>query len=159
MGRIRDLAYDGRWRLIAVDSNLLVYAHREDSDFHRPALKVLKDLAESGMRWALPWPCLHEFLSITTHPRIFAPPSPLPLALQSIEVWMNSAQCEMIGEDLGYFEVLKRLVTEGRVAGPMIHDAKIAAICIHSGVSELWTADRDFSRFVSLKTRNPLKGT
>jgi predicted nucleic acid-binding protein len=40
----------------------------------------------------------------------------------------------------------------------MIHDARIAAICIQYGVSELWTADRDFSRFAGLKTRNPLIG-
>jgi predicted nucleic acid-binding protein len=40
--------------------------------------------------------------------------------------------------------------------GPRIHDAHIAALCIQHSVDELWTADRDFSRFSALNTRNPL---
>jgi len=46
-------------------------------------------------------------------------------------------------------------VTETKVAGPRIHDARIAAVCLAHGVTELWTADRDFSRFPALRTRNP----
>lgn len=142
--------------MIAVDTNLLIYAHREDSDFHDPAVQVLVELAQSGDRWSIPWPCLHEFLAITTHPRIFAPPSPLKLALKAMEVWLDSPGCEMIGEGPDYFDVLNRLVLKGKISGPMIHDARVAALCIYHGVRELWTADRDFSRFPELKTRNPL---
>lgn len=50
----------------AVDTNILIYAHREDSDFHGQTIRALQELAESGTRWAIPWPCLHEFLAITT---------------------------------------------------------------------------------------------
>ena len=142
--------------MIAVDTNLLIYAHREDSDFHVQAVKALQELAESDARWSIPWPCLHEFLAIATHPRIFKPPSPLESALKAMEVWLGSPGCEMIGEGPGYFEVLKKIAAKGKIAGPMIHDARIAAICIHNGVSGLWTADRDFSRFTTLKTGNPL---
>lgn len=142
--------------MIAVDTNLLIYAHREDSDFHDPAVQVLVELAQSGDHWSIPWPCLHEFLAITTHPRIFAPPSPLKLALKAMEVWLDSPGCEMIGEGPDYFDVLNRLVLKGKISGPMIHDARVAALCIYHGVRELWTADRDFSRFPELKIRNPL---
>jgi uncharacterized protein len=45
-----------------------------------------------------------------------------------------------------------------RVVGPQIHDARVAAICEHHGVRELWTADRDFGRFPGLRVRNPLVG-
>ena len=139
-----------------MDTNLLIYAHREDSDFHGQTIEVLQELAESGMRWSIPWPCLHEFFAITTHPRIFNPPSPSALVQRALEVWLGSPSCIMIGEGPGYYGILKQLINEGKISGPMIHDAKIAAICIHNGVRELWTADRDFSRFVTLKTRNPL---
>ena len=142
--------------MIAVDTNLLIYAHREDSDFHGQAIRALKELAESGVRWSIPWPCLHEFLAITTHPRIFNPPSPSSLVLKALAVWLNSPDCEMIGEGPGYYDILKKLIKEGKISGPMVHDARIAAVCLHNGVRELWTADRDFSRFVTLKTRNPL---
>ena len=142
--------------MIAVDTNLLIYAHREDSDFHRPAIKVMRELAEGSARWSIPWPCLHEFLAITTHPRIFVPPTPLTMAIKAVEVWLDSPRCEMIGEGPGYFDGLQDLLRKGKVAGPLIHDARIAALCIHHGVRELWTADRDYSRFAALKTRNPL---
>ena len=142
--------------MIAVDTNLLIYAHREESDFHGQAIRALQELAESDVRWSIPWPCLHEFLAITTHPRIFSPPSPLALALEAMEVWLNSPGCEMIGEGPGYLDLLMKLMTRGKIAGPMVHDARIAAVCIHYGVRELWTADRDFSRFATLRTRNPM---
>ena len=142
--------------MIAVDTNLLIYAHREDSDFHEQAIAALQGLAESGGPWSIPWPCLHEFLAITTHPRIFNPPTPAPLALKAMEVWLDSSGCEMIGEGPGYYDELKRLITKGKIAGPMVHDARIAALCIHHGVREFWTADRDFSRYATLKTPEKL---
>ena len=141
--------------MIAVDTNPLIYAHREDSDFHDQAIAALKGLAESGDRWSIPWPCLHEFLAITTHPRIFHPPSPTELALGAMRVWLES-RCEMLGEGAGYFEAFEKLATAGKIAGPMAHDARIAALCDYNGVAVLWTADRDFSRFPGLKTHNPL---
>lgn len=144
--------------MIAVDTNLLVYAHRSDSDFHERALQAVCNLAEGSIRWGIPWPCIHEFISITTHPRIYDPPSPLDLALQSIQAWVDSPSCVTIGEGPGYFEILCSLSRNGNIKGPMIHDARIAAICIQYGVCELWTADRDFSRFAGLKIRNPLIG-
>jgi predicted nucleic acid-binding protein len=51
---------------------------------------------------------------------------------------------------------LAQLLTESKISGPRVHDARIAALCIFSNVRELLSADRDFSRFGSLKTRNPL---
>jgi predicted nucleic acid-binding protein len=51
---------------------------------------------------------------------------------------------------------LRHQIVSGRIAGPRVHDARIAALCLAHGVRELWTADRDFSRFPSLATSNPL---
>ncbi|OPZ31544.1 MAG: Ribonuclease VapC43 [Lentisphaerae bacterium ADurb.BinA184] len=142
--------------MIAVDTNLLVYAHREDCEFHSRALVALKGLAEGDEPWAVPWPCVHEFLAITTHPRIFLPPSPLGTAVAAVGVWIQAPTCRMLGEGPGYFDLLKALLAKSKASGPMIHDARIVALCLHHGVRELWTADRDFSRFSALRTRNPL---
>ena len=142
--------------MIAVDTNLLIYAHREDSDFHQQAVEAVQGLAEGGRRWSIPWPCVHEFLAITTHPKIFLPPTPMATALDAMEVWLGSPDCETIGEEPGYFELLKKLVIRGKITGPAVHDARVAALCIHHGVQVFWTADRDFSRFAALKTHNPL---
>ncbi len=142
--------------MIAVDTNLLVYAHREDSPWHEDALRAIKQLAEGVSPWAIPWPCVHEFLAIVTHPRIYRPATPAELALAAIKAWMASPSLHFIGEGPDYFHRLAELVRSGKVAGPMIHDARIAALCLEHGIRTFWTADRDFSRFPSLKVKNPL---
>jgi hypothetical protein len=142
--------------MIAVDTNLLVYAHREDSPWHAAALRALTGLAEGAAPWGIPWPCVHEFLAIVTHPRIYRPPSPLPLALKAIEAWSASPTLRLLGEGSDHWGRLAGLAVAAKVEGPMIHDARIVAICLSHGVRQFWTADRDFSRFPGLKTRNPL---
>ena len=67
--------------LCFVDTNLLVYAHREDSPWHEKALARVTELANSDSPWAIPWSCVHEFLAIVTHPKIYNPPTPLVTAL------------------------------------------------------------------------------
>ena len=142
--------------MIAVDTNLLVYAHREDSPWHEKAVSVLRAVAEGSTRWSIPWPCAHEFLAVVTHPRIFRPPTPLAIAFDVLRAWQASPMLSMIGENENHLELLSSIATSSKVEGPMIHDARIVAICLSHGVKELWSADRDFSRFPKLKVVNPL---
>ena len=142
--------------MIAVDTNILVYAHREDSPFYKRAFTCIKDLAEGKTSWAIPWPCIHEFFSIVTHPRIYDPPSPIEYAVDQIDAWLKSPVLVLLSEATDYWVILKSIINSSQISGPMIHDARIAALCLQNGITELLTADRDFSRFHELKTRNPL---
>lgn len=142
--------------MIAVDTNVLVYAHRRDAAWHEPARKALAELAEGRQAWAIPWPCVHEFLAIVTHPRIYNPPSTTARAVAQIDLWLASPSVTLLAEGASHWEALRAAVEGGRVTGPQVHDARIAALCTQHGVRELWTADRDFSRFRGLRTRNPL---
>ncbi|MFH1177926.1 MAG: TA system VapC family ribonuclease toxin [Acidobacteriota bacterium] len=142
--------------MIAVDTNLLVYAHREDSPWQEAAYRCLAQLAEGRAAWAIPWPCICEFLAIVTHPRIFAPPTPLPRALDQVEAWLECPTLVLLAEGVDFWKTLKPAIESGRIAGAQVHDARIAALCLHHGVESLWTADRDFSRFGGLRTHNPL---
>lgn len=144
--------------MIAVDTNLLVYAHREDSPWHEKASDRLAELAEGRALWAIPWPCLHEFLAIVTHQRIYVPPTPLEVALDQVDAWLESPRLVLLTETETYWQELRGLIKIGRVNGPPIHDARIAALCRVHGVRELWTADRDFTRFPGLVVCNPLVG-
>ncbi|MFP4483855.1 MAG: type II toxin-antitoxin system VapC family toxin [Spirochaetaceae bacterium] len=145
--------------MIAVDTNILVYAHRGDSAFHGPAFEAVRSLAESDTPWAVPWPVVHEFLAVVTHPRIYSPPTPLSEALMQVQIWMGSPSFAALAEPAGvYFRHLQHLVEAAQATGPRVHDARIAAICLSHGVDELWTADRDYSRFPVLTVRNPLVG-
>ena len=116
----------------------------------------MRELAEGTDSWALPSACMHEFLAIVTHERIFSPPTPLPKALEQVAAWLESPTLVILAESAGYWEVLARVVAQSKITGPRIRDGRVAALCIHHGVRELLSADRDFTRFGELKTRNPL---
>lgn len=144
--------------MIAVDTNVLVYAHRRDSPFHDESNATVTSLAEGPRAWAIPWPCVHEFYAIATHARVYDPPSSPDEAISQLTAWSASPTLRFIGERS---EHLTRLVDLARVAdirGPKVHDARIAAICLEHGIDHLVTIDRDFTRFPRLSTRSPLNG-
>jgi toxin-antitoxin system PIN domain toxin len=144
--------------VIAVDTNLLIYAHRFEVEWNEDAYRLLAELSEGSQAWAIPYPCIHEFVRVVTDPRIYADPTPLDRAFEQLRAWDAAPTLRLIGEGGRHVALLEQLALAGRVRGPMIHDARIAAICLDHGVRELWTADRDFGRFKALRTRNPLVG-
>ena len=142
--------------MIAVDTNLLVYSHRSDSPFHLAAKELIESLRTQPAPWAIPWPCIHEFVGLVTHPKVFKVPTPLATSFACVDAWLAGGNLHLIVEGDGYFAKLREIATAAQLKGPRIHDARIAALCLHHGVSELWSADRDFSAFPQLKVRNPL---
>jgi predicted nucleic acid-binding protein len=143
--------------MIAVDTQILVYAHRGEMPMHGPAVGALRQLVEGGIPWAIPWPCVHEFTATVTRPRYFDPPSSLEDAFTAIDRLRISSMLQFIGEGADHLDRLRHLAVVGRAHGPLIHDARIAAICFSHGVTSLWTVDRDFSRFPELPVYNPLQ--
>lgn len=141
--------------MIAIDTNILVYARREETPFHRQAYKILNDLASGESPWALPWPCVYEFLRIVTHPRVFDPPTPLEDVVEDLESLFQSPSLILIGEGIAHSAHLSRAIRAGYASGNLVHDAHIAALAIEHGVHEFWTIDRDFNRFAGLRIRNP----
>lgn len=144
--------------MIAVDTNVLVPAHRRDLPLHEVARERVAELATGVAAWAIPWPCVAEFLAVVTNARILVKPTPLAAALDQVEAWLASPSAVLLSEGEEYWSTLRRTLEGGRVAGGQVHDGRIAALCIAHGVRELWTADRDFGRFPGLRVRNPLVG-
>ena len=140
--------------MIAVDTNILVYAHRTDSPHHQRALQTVVGLAEGQEDWAIAWHCLAEFFNIVTHPKIYAPPSTSAQAMAQIEAWMESPTLSLLSETKMSWANLKPLLL--KATGPKVFDARIAALCLEHGVTQLLTADRDFNAFPELRVKNPL---
>ncbi|MDX2051702.1 MAG: TA system VapC family ribonuclease toxin [Polyangiaceae bacterium] len=142
--------------MIAVDTNLLVHAHRRDAELHFRAKKVLSELAEGVIPWGI---CLHslvEFYGVVTTLRLWRVPSTPEEAFNQISAWRESPSLRLLCDDGTMLPLLGDLARAGSIRGAKIHDARIASCCLIHGVDELLTIDRDFSRFPRLKTSNPL---
>lgn len=144
--------------MLAVDTNVLVYAHRREVREHIAARKLLRQLAEGHQPWAIPWPCVYEFFSVVTNPRIWKEAASTPTqAWAQLGAWQASPSLWLIGEPDEFFDVLDRFLTRPRVQGPIVHDARVAAICVAHGIEVLFTRDRDFSLFPELRQQDPFQ--
>jgi toxin-antitoxin system PIN domain toxin len=141
--------------VIALDTNILVYARREELPQHGKARALLARLAEGTRPWALPWPCVYEFLRVVTHPRVFDPPTDLHVALEDLESLLASPSLVLLGEGPGHSAHMQHMATAGGATGNLVHDAHIAALVMEHGARELWTSDRDFARFPGLTVKDP----
>lgn len=144
--------------MIAIDTNILVYARREEAPHHRQAKKLLTALAEGVEPWAIPWPCVYEFVRVVTHPRVFDPPSELGAVVEDLQVLFRSPSLHLLGNGASHEAQFVRMTKEGDARGNLVHDAHIAAIAAEHGVTELLSADRDLLRFPTLPVRNPFMG-
>lgn len=143
--------------MLAVDTNILVHAHRYEPGESNAAFEVVRGLADGERPWAIPWPCVYEFFGIVTNPKIWREKaSTAAQAWSQVEAWLASPTLRLLGETPGFETVLARFLTLPRVRGPLVHDARVAALCVAHGVEALLTRDRDFSLFGELRTRNPL---
>jgi toxin-antitoxin system PIN domain toxin len=144
--------------MIALDTNVLVYAHRPEVPQHERARACVEALAAGQDRWALPWSVCHELVAVVTRPTREVEATPLAVALALVEQLLQSRHCVALAEPPDHWGRFSRVAVAGDVAGRRIYDARIAATCLAHGVRELWTADRDYGRFPALKVRNPLVG-
>ncbi len=141
--------------MIAIDTNLLVYAQREDADRHDAAMRLLASLAEGPASWGIPWPCIGEFLRVVTNHRAWRIPTPMPEALDNLEALLAAPSAQMLAPTDRHLAVFREVLTDSGVTGNRVHDAQIFAVCLQHGVRELFTADRDFRVFRGLKVTNP----
>ncbi len=137
--------------MIALDTNVLVYAHREELPQHQLARQRLTELAEGAALWALPVFCLGEFLRVVTHPRIFAPPTDLAFATAILEDLLGSSSLKVLNPGPRYPALFLAALRAADTRGNLVFDAQIAALCQEHGVSRLLTLDRDFARFPNLE--------
>ena len=137
--------------MIAVDTNILVYAHREELDDHRPALARLGELAEGDEPWALPILCAVEFVRVVTHPRLFDPPTSLERAIAALERVLASPSCRLLSPRERFMGLFAECLEEADARGNLVFDAAIAAVCREHGARHLLTLDRDFDRFSALE--------
>jgi uncharacterized protein len=142
--------------MIAIDTNILVYATRESVPHHTAAFRVLRTLAEGQLPWAIPAHCLIEYSAVVTNRRIYSPATTFEDAVSQIQNWMMSPSLRVLSENAQFWRHYAEIGKAANASGGHLHDVRIAAVCRAHGVTEIWTADRNFSRFPGLLIRNPL---
>lgn len=141
--------------MVLPDVNVLVYAHREDSSLHAGCRRWLEEVVNGDEAYGLSELVLSGFLRVATHPRAFAKPSPLELALEFTGQLRDRPNCVPVAPGPRHWQIFRGLCTGARVKGNLVPDAYLAAMAIESGC-EWITTDRDFSRFKGLRWRHPL---
>lgn len=137
--------------MIAVDTNVLVHAHRRKSPKHDGASRRLIALAEGAGPWGIPVFCLGEFLRVVTNPRILDPLG-ADRACEAMQRLLASPSVELLLPGPHYPRLLAEAVREVDAVGNLVFDAQIVALCREAGVRTLLTEDRDFDRFSAFPT-------
>ena len=139
--------------MVAVDTNVLIYAHRIETDLNAAATAELVRLAEGTEPWALPVFCLIEFMRVVTHRRVFNPPSTIAQAIDFINGIVAAPTCHVALPGAGFLQHLETTVRRADARGNLMFDAQIAALCREHGIAAILTNDRDFERFDRLQVR------
>lgn len=142
--------------MVLLDVNILVYAHRQDSQHHHEYLTWLKDLINSDQAYGLSDLVLGGFIRVVTHQKVFTPPSTMNAALAFVHELRQQPNCTIIAPGPRHWDIFCRLCTTAGIRGNLVQDAFLAALAIESG-SEWITADRDYHRFPGLRLRHPLE--
>ena len=95
---------------------------------------------------------------MVTNRRIWRDEATTPThAWRQFQAWTASPSSRLIGETDDFIEILQRFVSRPHLVGGVVHDARIAALCVAHGVEALLTRDREFALFPELRTRNPFE--
>jgi len=138
--------------MIAVDTNVLVYAHREELPQHRAAHARVVALAGGTALWGIPVFCVTEFVRVVTHPRLFDPPYLAEEACRAMERLLEAPTVRVLHPGPTFVTRFGEAVREAGAVGNLVFDAQIVAVCREAGVTTLLTEDRDFARFRRFKT-------
>lgn len=142
--------------MIAVDTNLLVYAHRSATAEHRAARRAIEDACADSRGWGISLPCLAEFWSIATHPASSGRPSSPREVAAFIRSLIDDGAAQIWMPGPGFGERLMQLGTDLPISGPHIFDLQIALIAFENGAREIWTHDSHFRSMPGLRIRDPL---
>lgn len=141
--------------MILVDANLLIYAYDASSTFHAPAREWLEEVLSAPEPVGLPWASILAFVRITTDRRILKAPFSAEEASSIVDEWLALPSVRVPEPTARHWQILQRLIREDQATGPLVTDAHLAALAIEHG-AQLFSTDRDFSRFRGLRWTNPL---
>jgi toxin-antitoxin system PIN domain toxin len=144
--------------MLAVDTNVLVYAADADSPFHGPCRAFIEHQRARPDAWYTTWPILYEFLRVTTHPRVMRRPWKADAAWGFVAALLASPGMGILIETERHADVARELIAElPELAGNLVHDAHTAILMREHGIARICTRDTDFARFPFLQMIDPVR--
>jgi uncharacterized protein len=144
--------------VILVDANVLIYAHNQSAPQYALARGWLESELAGPGPVGLAWTSLLAFMRISTSPRVFPAPFSPEEAIAVLDRLLDHPSLAVLQPGPRHWPILRRLLVESQVRGPLTMDAHLAALALEHGAT-MYTTDRDFSRFVGLRVVNPLAGS
>jgi toxin-antitoxin system PIN domain toxin len=141
--------------VIALDTNLLVYAHRAGTGEHRSARRAIERAASTG-RWGFAMPVVGEFWGIVTHPAATGRPSTTDEALRFL-LALAEAGADVWSPGPGFGLRLAQVAADLDVSGNRFFDLQIALCAFEGGARELWSHDARFATVAGLRLVDPLR--
>lgn len=142
--------------MIALDTNLLIYAHRAATAEHGAAQGAIEEALDAPGGCGIAAASVSEFWAIVTHPAAAGRPSTVDEASRFLRALVDSGGLQVWAPGVGFGERLWQLATDLRVAGVRIFDLQIALTAFENGAREIWTHDRAFVSLPGLRVRDPL---
>jgi toxin-antitoxin system PIN domain toxin len=142
--------------MIAIDTNLLIYAHRSSVPEHSRAREAIERAACDPRGWGIALGTIVEFWSVVTHSSIRGRPSTAKEALGFIESMVVTGNAEIWMPGPGFAQRLMQAAAALKVSGPRIFDLQIALTAFENGAHELWTNDSHFQAVPGLQVKNPI---
>jgi toxin-antitoxin system PIN domain toxin len=144
--------------VIAVDTNVLVYAADSDSPFHAPCREWLEQQRSRPDAWYTTWSILYEFLRVTTHVKVMRRPWTAQGAWKFVAALLQSPGFGVLAETDRHAEVARGVIAElPELSGNLVHDAHTAILMREHGIVRICTRDTDFARFPFVEMIDPVR--
>src|SRR2546427_9252196 len=143
--------------MIALDTNLLVYAHRQGAAEHEGATAAILDALNDPRGWGICLPSVAEFWSIVTQPKIPGGPSSSAVVTHFFHYLITEGQGNIWTPGPGFGQRLMRWASSLKIRGRRIFDLQIAVIALEHGAREISTHDINFVSVPTVKVRDPLR--
>jgi uncharacterized protein len=144
--------------VLAVDTNVLIYAADTDSQFHAPCRDWLERQRARPDAWYTTWGILYEFLRVTTHPRVMRRPWSATAAWKFLTALLASPGLAVLAPTPRHADVAGEVIHEmPHLASNLFHDAHTAILMREHGVHQICTRDTDFNQFMFLEVIDPLR--
>ena len=142
------------------DTNVLVYAVDQESEFHSPCVKFIEESRRDPVPSFITWSICYEFFRVSTHSRVLKSPLSSQQAWRFLQALLDSPGFAILTPTERHASVLSQTLLElPSIRGNIAHDLHTTVLMRENGLSRICTRDAEFHRFPFLSVIDPLRSS